>query len=96
MRANKAYIHTYTYVYVCINALEDNENGAPIRVPFSIIGFCADSAISIRPRFRLDGGVVESWGSSINNTWEYNAVHDNEGACHQTICSSVVCGVVLV
>ena len=27
----------------------------------------------------LDGGVIESWGSSINNTWEFNAVHDNEG-----------------
>jgi hypothetical protein len=27
----------------------------------------------------LDGGVVESWGSSINNTWEHNALHDNEG-----------------
>jgi hypothetical protein len=26
----------------------------------------------------LDGGVIESWGSSVNNTWEYNAVHDNE------------------
>lgn len=26
----------------------------------------------------LDGGVIESWGSSKNNTWEYNAVHDNE------------------
>ena len=27
----------------------------------------------------LDGGVIESWGSSINNTWDSNAVHDNEG-----------------
>jgi hypothetical protein len=27
----------------------------------------------------LDGGVIESWGASNNNTWEYNAVHDNEG-----------------
>ena len=27
----------------------------------------------------LDGGVVESWGSSKNNTWEANAIHDNEG-----------------
>ena len=27
----------------------------------------------------FDGGVIESWGSSANNTWEYNAVHDNEG-----------------
>merc|ERR1712100_259898 len=27
----------------------------------------------------LDGGVIESWGSLFNNTWEYNAVHDNDG-----------------
>jgi hypothetical protein len=27
----------------------------------------------------LDGGVVESWGTGDNNTWEYNALHDNEG-----------------
>ena len=35
--------------------------------------------ISSCNREGLDGGVIESWGSSINNTWEANAVHDNEG-----------------
>jgi hypothetical protein len=27
----------------------------------------------------LDGGVIESWGTGGNTTWEYNALHDNEG-----------------
>ena len=27
----------------------------------------------------IDGGVVESNGNGGNNTWEFNAVHDNEG-----------------
>ena len=34
--------------------------------------------ISSCNRQGLDGGVIESWGSSVNNTWEANAVHDDE------------------
>jgi hypothetical protein len=35
--------------------------------------------LSLCNREGIDGGAVESWGTGVNNTWEYNAVHDLEG-----------------
>ena len=35
--------------------------------------------LSLCNREGIDGGAVESWGTGINNSWEYNAVHDLEG-----------------
>ena len=46
---------------------------------FNKNNYLAWNDISSCNRQGLDGGVIESWGSSINNTWEYNSVHDNEG-----------------
>lgn len=27
----------------------------------------------------IDGGTIESWGTGLNNSWSFNAVHDQEG-----------------
>eukprot|EP00040_Diaphanoeca_grandis_P001923 m.20086 g.20086 ORF g.20086 m.20086 type:complete len:1168 (+) comp12740_c0_seq1:136-3639(+) len=48
-------------------------------VLFNRNNYLAWNDISNCNRQGLDGGVIESWGSSRNNTWEFNAVHDNEG-----------------
>ena len=41
--------------------------------------YLAFNDCSLCNRRGMDGGVIESWGVGDNNTWEHNAVHDNEG-----------------
>eukprot|EP00039_Didymoeca_costata_P021245 m.343908 g.343908 ORF g.343908 m.343908 type:complete len:1136 (-) comp23516_c0_seq1:322-3729(-) len=56
----------------------DNNTWKTWDILFNTNNYLGYNDISNCNRQGLDGGVVESWGSSINNLWEANAIHDNE------------------
>jgi hypothetical protein len=67
--------------YVSWNGVMQNGKSAWSQwdILFNKNNYLAYNDVSSVNRQGLDGGVIESWGSSINNTWERNAIHDNEG-----------------